>query len=202
VRSSKPWSCSLWLFRVYFTVILPPSAGGMAYGRGRTGPEIPSSRAAACCRGRRTRPVKRRQSSCDSEPSDGRLTCLRQAPVVFPWLHDVLTADCAAEPERIAIDDDEREGTHHSGSFGWFISLLIYLYEREVLLADLNEQYSYKGAGQPSLITEAFSRVFRTPPTAHDAVVRSAHQPRGACAPRRSHRAQSAPTICMSTTNG
>ena len=153
--------------------------------------------------------MKRRQSSC--EPSDGRLktsgrpragshaSARRQS---FPWLHDVLTADCAAEPERIAIDDDEREGTHHSGSFGWFISLLIYLYEREVLLADLNEQYSYKGAGQPSLITEAFSRVFRTPPTAHDAVAQSAHQPRGACAPKRSHRAQSAPTICMSTTNG
>jgi len=57
-------------------------------------------------------------------------------------------------------------------------------------------------AATVGVITEAFSRVFRTPPTAHDAVAQSAHQPRGACAPRRSHRAQSAPTICMSTTNG
>ena len=34
--------------------------------------------------------------------------------------------------------------------FGWFVLLLVRLYEREVLLASSDEQYSYEGTGQPS----------------------------------------------------
>ena len=39
-------------------------------------------------------------------------------------------------------------------SVGWFISLLVRLYEREVLLASLGEQYSCEGAGQPSQLSD------------------------------------------------
>ena len=35
-------------------------------------------------------------------------------------------------------------------SVGWFVSLLVRLCEREVLLAGSGEQYSCEGAGQPS----------------------------------------------------
>jgi len=37
-----------------------------------------------------------------------------------------------------------------SCSVGWFVSLLVRLCEKEVLLADSGEQYSCEGGGQPS----------------------------------------------------
>ena len=41
--------------------------------------------------------------------------------------------------------------TNHSAcSVGWFVSLLVYLRVREVLLTGSGEQYSCEGAGQPS----------------------------------------------------
>jgi len=64
----------------YSTVITPlSSAGGM--GADVRSRKFRRAESPACCRGRRTRPVKRRQSSCDSRPAglDCRLTCVLTA---------------------------------------------------------------------------------------------------------------------------